>query len=69
MSTFNISDITPAGAYMAAMTAAQVSDRRNADRYAGTGEGRNILKSLRALVQRISIIIAEKLKSARLVPN
>ena len=33
MSTFSISDITPAGAYMSAMTAAHDSDRRNADRY------------------------------------
>ncbi len=36
MSTFSISDITPAGAYMSAMTAAHASDRRNADRYVET---------------------------------
>jgi hypothetical protein len=36
MSTFRISDITPAGAYMTAMNAAHDSDRRNADRYTET---------------------------------
>jgi hypothetical protein len=36
MSTFSISDITPAGAYNAGMKAAHDSDRRNADRYVET---------------------------------
>ena len=40
MSTFNISDITFAGAYVTAMDAARDSDRRNADRYVETGESR-----------------------------
>ncbi|MCK5275520.1 MAG: hypothetical protein KAR37_12775 [Alphaproteobacteria bacterium] len=40
MSTFNISDITPAGAYMSAMTAAHNSDRRNANRYVETSGSR-----------------------------
>ena len=37
MSTFSISDITPAGAYMSAIKAAQDGDRRNADRFVETG--------------------------------
>jgi hypothetical protein len=40
MSTFSISDITPAGAYMSAIKAAQDRDRRNADRYVETGGSR-----------------------------
>lgn len=40
MSTFNISDITPAGAYMTAMNAAHNSDRRNANLYTETSRSR-----------------------------
>jgi hypothetical protein len=60
MSTFNFSDITPAGAYMNAIRTAQECDRRNAGRHFETSESRNALKSFRTLVQRITTAITEK---------
>ena len=69
MSIFNITDITPAGAYMNAMSALRESNRRNADRYVKTGEGRNIPNSRRTLVQRIATMIAATRKIRRLFAN
>jgi hypothetical protein len=60
MSTFNISDITFAGAYSKAVTAAKDSDRRNAGRRLETGEGSNVLKTLKSLVRRFVAIIEER---------
>ncbi len=57
MSTFNISDITFAGAYMNAVTAAKDSDHRNADRHLETGEGSNVMKLLKTLALRIATAI------------
>ncbi len=54
MSTFNISNITLAGAYMNAVTAAKDSDHRNADRHLETGEGSIVLETLKSLVRRFA---------------
>ena len=59
MSTFNISDITLAGACVSAVTAAKDSDHRNAGRRLETGEGSNVVKLLKALVRRIASAIVE----------
>jgi hypothetical protein len=60
MSTFNFSDITPAGAYINATKIARESDRQNAKHHFETNERRNLLRSLWALVQRITTAITEK---------
>jgi hypothetical protein len=60
MSTFDFSDITPAGAYVNAIKAAQESDRRNAERHLETSESRHALKSVWTLVRRIAAAVAEK---------
>jgi hypothetical protein len=60
MSTFNFSDITLAGAYANAVKTARESDHRNAESHLETGESRSVLKSLRTLVQRIAVAVAEK---------
>ncbi len=52
MSTFNISDITLAGAYANAVTAAKDSDRRNAGRRLETGEGWNVIKFFQSHARR-----------------
>ncbi len=59
MTTFNISDITSAGAFANAVTAAQGSDRRNADRHFKSGEGRQVTKLLTILGRRIAAAITE----------
>ncbi len=59
MSTFNISDITPAGAYANAVTAAQDSDRRNADSHFESGGGLNFTGFLAPVARRIAIAITE----------
>ncbi len=59
MTTFNISDITPAGAFGNAVTAAQGSDRRNADRHFESGESRQVTKLLTTLARRIAAAITE----------
>jgi hypothetical protein len=64
MSTFNISDITPAGAYGNAVTAAQDSDRRNADRHFESGEGQNFTEFLTTLARRIAAAITENCRTA-----
>ena len=51
MSTFNISDITLAGACVNAVTAAKDSDHRNAGRRLETGEGWNVMKIFKSLVR------------------
>ncbi len=60
MSTFNISDITPAGAYVQAVTAAKDSDHRNAGRSVEICEGSNLMKPLKTLVRRFAAIIEER---------
>jgi hypothetical protein len=64
MPTFSISDITPGGAYANAVTAAQDSDRRNADRRFESGEGLNATKCLASLVRRIAAVITENRRTA-----
>ncbi len=59
MPTFNISDITPAGAFANAVTAAQGSDRRNADRHFDSGENRQVTKLLTTLARCIAAAIVE----------
>ena len=66
MSTFNISDITPAGAYANAVTAAKDSDHRNADRHLETGEGSNVLETLKSLVRPFATITEERPAANRL---
>ena len=60
MSTFNISDIHFAGAYVNAVAAAKDSDRRNAGRHSETGEGSNVVKLLKTLVRRFAAITEER---------
>jgi hypothetical protein len=60
MSTFNISDITLAGAYVQAVTAAKDSDHRTADRHLETAEGSKVMKLLKTLVRRFAAITEER---------
>ena len=60
MTTFNISDITPASAFANAVTAAQDSDHRNADRRFETGEGFNVLKFFKSLAWRFAAITEKR---------
>ena len=60
MSTFNISDITLAGAYVQAVTAAKDSDHRSAGRRLETGEGSDLMKLLKTLVRRFAAITEER---------
>ncbi len=60
MSTFNISNINYAGAYVNAVTAAKDSDLRNADRHFETGEGFGVLKSFKSLVRRFAAITEKR---------
>jgi hypothetical protein len=69
MSTFNISDIHFAGAYMNAVTAAKDSDHRNADRHLETGEGSNVLETLKSLVRSFATITEERPAANRLSPR
>jgi hypothetical protein len=64
MSTFNISDITPAGAYANAVTAAQDSDRRNADNHVESGGGLNFTEFLASQARRIAAAITENRRTA-----
>ncbi len=59
MPTFNISDITPAGAFANAVTAAQDSDYRNADRHVESATGLSVTTFLTTLARRIAAAIAE----------
>ena len=59
MSTFNISDIHFAGAYVKAVMAAKDSDHRNAGRRSETVEGSNVTKAFKAQVRRIATAIVE----------
>jgi hypothetical protein len=69
MSTFNISDITLAGAYVNAVTAAKDSDHRTADRHLETGEGSNVMKLLKTLVRRFASITEERPAADQLSPR
>jgi hypothetical protein len=60
MSTFNISDINFVGAYMTAVSVAKHSDHRNAGRHFETGEGLNVLKTLKSQVRRFAAITEER---------
>jgi len=59
MTTFNISDITPAGAFANAVTAAQSSDRRSAGRNIEMGKRPNFAGFLTTLARRIAAAIVE----------
>jgi hypothetical protein len=59
MSTFNISYFHFAGAYAKAVTAAQDSDRRNANRHFESGEGLNFTRFVTSLARRIAAAIAQ----------
>ncbi len=59
MSTFNITDITPAGAYGNAIMAARDSDRRTADRHFEPGESRKVSGFLTILARHIAAAITE----------
>jgi len=60
MSTFNISNITLAGAYVQAVTAAKDSDHRSAGRRLETGEGSDLMKLPKTLVRRFAAITEER---------
>jgi hypothetical protein len=64
MSTFNISDITPAGAYANAVTAAQDSDRRNADNHVESDRCLNFTEFLASQARRIAAAITENRRTA-----
>jgi hypothetical protein len=64
MPTFDISDITLAGAYVNAVTAAQDGDRRNADRHFESGEGLNFVRFFGALVRRVAAAITDNGRTA-----
>ena len=57
MSTINISDITPAGAFANAVMTARDSDCRIADRHVESGEGSSAIGSLKTLARRIATAI------------
>jgi hypothetical protein len=59
LSIFNISDITPAGAFANAAMAAQASDHRNADRHVESDTGVSVTKFLTTLARRIAAFITE----------
>jgi hypothetical protein len=54
MTTFNISNITQAGAFAKAVTAAQNSDRRNAGSHSDSGEGWQVTRFLSNLTGHIA---------------
>ncbi len=60
MSNFKISDLSPAGAYVNAIMAAQNSDRRDADRRSESREGLTLTKFLATLVRRIAAAVTER---------
>ncbi len=59
MTTFNISDITPAGAFANAVTAARDSDRQNAGGHSETTKGPKVTGFLTILARQIAAAIAE----------
>ncbi len=59
MTIFNISDITPAGAFTNAVTAAQDSDRRNAGGHSETTKDPMVTGFLTILARRIAAAMAE----------
>ena len=59
MSTFNISNMTLAGAYGNAIMTAKDRDRRKADRHMESDEGLNLTKRLATLVRRIVVAVTE----------
>jgi hypothetical protein len=59
MTTFNFSDITPAGAFANATMAAQKSDRRSADSHIEPGEGWQVTKLFTTLARHIAAAITE----------
>jgi hypothetical protein len=64
MPTFNISDISPAGAFANAAMTAQDRDRRNADRHVGSGEGPNFTGFLTTLARHIAAAVTENRRAA-----
>ena len=66
MSTFNFSDITPAGSFMNAVGTAQASDRRNANRHFETNEGPGILTRFAGKLRQLAVTITEKRLAATL---
>ncbi len=65
MSIFSISDITSAGAFANAITAANDSDNRHGDRYVVPGEASKVTGFLAALVRGIAATIIENLPASR----
>ena len=59
MSTFNISDITFAGAYVKAVATAKNSDQGNAARHLNTGEGMNVVRFLKDQARHIATAIVD----------
>jgi hypothetical protein len=64
MTTFNISDITPAGAFANAVAAAQENDRRNANRHVEPSEGGRVNSLFATLGRRIAAVITENRQTA-----
>jgi len=65
MSAFDISDITFAGAYSNAVTAAKDSDHQNAHRHVERSENRMVTGFLAALVRGIAAVITENRPASR----
>lgn len=61
MSSFNITDVTIAGAYTNAITAAEESARRNAERRSEPSEGPGFLSRL---LRRVASALSEKRPAA-----
>ena len=66
MSTFNFSDITPAGSFMNAFSTALESDRRDANRHFETNEGPSILTRFAANLRQLAVKSTEKCLAATL---
>jgi hypothetical protein len=60
MSSFNITDVTIAGAYVNAIAAAEESARRTSKRRSSSSEGPSRLKSLSTLVRRVAAALSER---------
>jgi hypothetical protein len=69
MSTFNTRDITLAGAYANAVTAAKDSDRRNAGHRLEAGEGWNVMKFFKSLARRFVATTEERRAADQLTPR
>jgi hypothetical protein len=69
MSSFNITDITIAGAYTNAIAAAQDSSRRNARRHPEPSQGPDRPRLLSRLARRVAAALSERRPVLRPAPR